>query len=236
VSACPVCSAAVEGRATRCDECQVALEWEGAQVHAKHPFIKPGDPLLFFDLTRHPLPGQTQMSATLNDGSRFEGTPQGSLMHVLPKRAIACSERKMRARDACVRAAFVALDPHISLGCTARLETLDVATMQYLFSVEPSSRKVRLARGFSGPKETQYADLRPATPSNLVAPPGSMNVLELRVQGPTLEARLNDTHVFTVHDPVLGIGRFGFRVEALPASTAPQRTMVAWFEVRQVIA
>lgn len=233
---CPVCSAPVEGRPTRCDECQVAFEWVGSELRAKHPFIKPGDPLLFFDLTRHPLPGQTQMTGSLTDGTRFEATPQGSLLHVMPNRAMACTDRKMRARDACVRAAFVAIDPHVSLGCSARLERLSEATMQYLFSVEPSSRKVRLARGFSGAKETQYADLRPGTPSNLVAPPGAMNVLELRVQGPTLEARLNDTHVFTVHDPVLGIGGFGLRVESLPAATAPQRTMVAWFEVRQVVA
>jgi hypothetical protein len=222
-------------RAARCDECQVALEWDGLP-RAKHPFIRPGDPLLYFDLSRMPLPGQANPAGTLGDGTRFEQTPQGSMVHVVPKRAIECLDKRLRARDACVRAAFIALDPGLWLGCMARIERLSTVTTQYLFVVDASSGRMRLTRGFSGSKETDYADLLPSAPTVRVAPPGAPNVIELRVQGPTLEARVNDVHVATVHDPVLGIGAFGLRASASANAPGPQRVLVQWFEVRQVIA
>ena len=64
--ACPVCSGSVSPNAPRCDECLVLLEWAAGGPRAKHPFIRPGDPLLFFDLTRVPLPGQVAMARTFS--------------------------------------------------------------------------------------------------------------------------------------------------------------------------
>lgn len=233
---CPTCHAPVRRGQARCEECQVSFEWFDGGVRPKHPFIRPGAPLLYFDLTASPLPGQLALHGATSDGTRFDATRDGALVSVVPKRALSCTERKLRARDACVRAAFVALDPAVQIGCVARIDKIDVQDIQYLFCVEPFSRKVELQRGFSGPKSTQFTDLVPPAPSPLVAPVGTLNVLELRVMGPTLEARLNEQHLMTVHDPVLGMGSFGLRVETLPAATGPQRVLVPWFEVREVIA
>jgi hypothetical protein len=234
--ACPVCSASVTPRSERCDECQVALDWKAGAPRALHPFIRPGEPLLYFDLTRSPLPGKAELSGSLSDGSRYEATPNGSLLHVFPKRAVSCHDPFFRCRDACVRAAIVTHDPHVTVACLARVANIGDVRMMYDFEIEPHTRRVSLSRGFGGKEASQFAFLLPWTPCAFVAPVGAMNVIELRVQGPTLEARLNDQHVATIHDAVLGIGAAGFRAQCTAAATTPQRVTATWFEVRQVIA
>ena len=127
-AACPVCSSAVIPNAQRCEECLVQLDWaDVARPRAVHPFIRPGEPLLFYDLTRVPFPGQVKMSGTFHDGSRFEPCPVGALLHVVPKRAVEGFDNSLRSRDGCVRAAFTALDPLVTFSCLARSERFGAA-------------------------------------------------------------------------------------------------------------
>ena len=213
------------------------LDWaDVARPRAVHPFIRPGEPLLFYDLTRVPFPGQVKMSGTFHDGSRFEPCPVGALLHVVPKRAVEGFDNSLRSRDGCVRAAFTALDPLVTFSCLARSERFGAVRMRYSLQVDCQTRRVRLSRGFSGDKVAAFADLVPFTACPALHPTGTQNVIELRTQGATLEARVNDQHVATIHDPVLGIGSFGIRAEAALAATVPQRLVATWFEVRQVIA
>ena len=212
------------------------IEWILAAPRAKHPFIRPGDPLLFYDLARVPLPGQTALSGSFRDGSRFEAGSAGALLHVMPKRAVEGFDDRLRSRDGCVRAAFTALDPLLMFSCSARSERFGAVRMRYSLQVDCHRRRVRLSRGFSGDKTAAFVDLLPFTACAALLPTGSMNVVELRTQGPTLEARVNDQHVATIHDAVLGIGAFGIRAEAAPDAPTPQRAIATWFEVREVVA
>ena len=175
-------------------------------------------------------------TTTFTDTTRLEGVPDGALLHLAPKRALEAFENKLRARDGCVRTSFVAIDPYVTISAVARLEKFGQVKMKYSFEADMMMRTVRLSRGFSGQQDAAYADLVKATPCPLLYPPGTPNVLELRVQGPTLEARVNDQHAMTIHDPVLGIGAFGVRVETKQAAPTHQRVLVQWLEVRQVIA
>ena len=233
---CPVCQSPLARDVKRCDECLVSIVWSNAQPAAHHPFIKPGEPLYFTDLTRGPLPGREALSGALTDGTRFEATPQGALITVMPKRAMDCFEARLRSRDACVRASFVALDPSVTVSCLARIDIIDTAKLKYVLEVDPATRRYCIELGFSSPEVAQFTPLVKWTPSAVIAPLGQVNVVELRVQGPTLEARINDQHVATIHDAVLGIGAAGLRVSAKPDATTASRATVQWFEMREVTA
>ena len=56
--------------------------------------------------------------------------------------------------------------------------------------------------------------------SPAIAPVGAPNEVELRVQGPMLEGRVNGQRIGVLHDPVLGFGRTGIRFEAESGSAA----------------
>lgn len=231
---CPVCKAPVAPPTVRCDECLVALDWRTQPPTPHHPFIKPGDPLYFTDCTRSLLPGREQLAGTLTDGTRYETTPYGALVTVKEGRAMECSELRLRARDACVRASFTAIDPGITVSCVGRIDPIGTAKMKYILEVDPAEGRFCIDRGFSSTEVAQFIPLVPWTKSPVIAPLGQVNVVELRMQGPTLEARINDHHVKTIHDAVLGIGAAGIRFSTKPKTLAPQRATVQWFEMREV--
>jgi hypothetical protein len=235
-ASCPICQAPASPNAPRCEECLVSLDWRSGSPVAYHPPIKPGDPLYFTDLRRGLLPGREQPAGTLSDGSRYEATPQGALVTVSPRRAFDAFERRLRSRNMCVRASFLTLDPGTTVACLARIEMIQAAKLAYVLEVDAAGRRFCLDRGFSSPDVAHYSPLVDWTPSPAVAPVGQANVVELRAQGPTLELRLNDQHVRTIHDAVLGIGAAGLRISSLPGSTRPGRALVQWFEMREVVA
>lgn len=234
--ACPMCHAPLAERTPRCEQCQVALDWATGQPVASHPFIKPGEPLYFTDLTRAFLPGRDVGSGTLNDGPKFEATPQGSLVTVVPTRAFEAYEPRLRSRDQCVRTAFVALDRGATIACCGRIDPIGTAKLKYLFEIDPETRRWCFGRGFSSPETAQFVSLVGWTPHPAIGGLGQVNVVELRLQGPTIELRVNDQHVMTKHDAALGIGAAGLRISASDDSTAPARVLVQWFEMRQVMA
>lgn len=214
----------------------MSLDWRTGQPAAHHPFIKPGDPLYYTELTRGCLPGRDKPAGTLTDGTKFEPTSQGALVTVMPKRAFEAYEPRLRSRDMCVRASFVALDPGVTVACLGRIDTIQTAKLKYLLEIDPASRRFCLDRGFSSQEVAHFTSLIDWTPCQAIAPLGQVNVVELRLQGPTLEARINDQQVGTFHDAVLGIGAAGLRISAKPAVTTPSRATVQWFEMRQVAA
>lgn len=234
--ACAICHAPVAERQPRCEQCQVALDWAAGRPVASHPFIKPGDPLYFTDLTRAFLPGREVGAGTLTDGTRFEATPQGSLVTVVPTRAFEAYEPRLRSRDQCVRAAFVALDRGVTVSCLGRIDPIGTAKLKYVFEVDPASRRYCIERGFSSPETAQFATLVGWQAHPAIAGLGQINVVELRLQGPTIEARINDQHVVTLHDAALGIGAAGVRLSAATDLATPARALVQWFEMRQVMA
>ncbi|MFO0740132.1 MAG: hypothetical protein U0270_29805 [Labilithrix sp.] len=79
---CPTCHAPVTRGQARCEECQVSFDWFDGGVRPKHPFIRPGAPLLYFDLTAFPLPGQLALHGATSDGTRFDATRDGALVSV----------------------------------------------------------------------------------------------------------------------------------------------------------
>ena len=232
---CPVCRAPLEAGILRCDECQVRVDWQTQRPLAHHPFIKPGEPLYFTDTTRGLLPGREALAGVLSDGTRYETTPYGALITVVPGRAMECSEARLRCRDVCVRASFTAIDPGITVSCVGRIDAIDTAKLKYVLEVDPAERKFCIDRGFSSPQVAQFVALVPWTQSPMIAPLGQPNIVELRLQGPTLEARINDRHVMTIHDAVLGIGAAGIRLSSKPKMTTPARATVQWFEMREVV-
>ena len=236
---CPICKAPVNAGLVRCEECQVTLDWRSGQPVASHPFIKPGEPIYFTDLARGCLPGRETHTGTLTDGTKYEPSPlpgQGALVTVMPKRAFESYEARLRSRDVCVRASFVAIDPGITVACVGRIDAIQSAKLKYVLEVDPAGRRFCIDRGFSSTEVAQFHSLVPWTPSQAVAQLGVINVVELRMQGPTLEARINDQHVATLHDAVIGIGAAGIRISSKPGTTTPARATVQWFEMRQVAA
>jgi hypothetical protein len=218
----------------RCQECQVMLDWRSGSPVAHHPFIKPGEPLYFTDVTRGPLPGRELLAAKLTDGTHYEATPQGALVTVMPKRAFEAFEPRLRSRDVCVRASFVTLDPGVTVSCVGRIEAIEGAKLKYILEVDPATRRFCIDRGFSSTEVAQFVPLLGWTTSASIAPTGQINIVELRLQGPTLEARINDQHVITLHDPFLGVGAAGLRIQAKPECVTPVRASVQWFEMRRV--
>ena len=233
---CPYCSVSVATGLARCIECQLELQWGPAGVVAHHPFIKPGEALFFCDAIRGALPGREVLAGKLTDGTTYGPSPQGALVTVGPKRVFEAFEARQRVRDGCVRASFIAIDAGVTVSCMGRIESVGDAMLKYVLQVDPAQGRFCLQRGFSSHESAQFTPLVPWTASPAVAPLGHPNVIELRLQGPTIEARLNDRHVGTIHDPVLGIGAAGLRVSSTSNATTMLRAVVQWFELREVIA
>jgi hypothetical protein len=79
--------------------------------------------------------------------------------------------------------------------------------------------------------------LWPLTAHGAIAPQGHPNVLELRVQGPTIQAWVNGQWLATVHDAALGSGQVGLAVNTTTKTDAThaKRALCQWFELRTVV-
>jgi hypothetical protein len=70
-----------------------------------------------------------------------------------------------------------------------------------------------------------------------VAPLGQRNIVELRIQGSSIQALVNSTPVCSVHDPVYGVGGIGLRMGRDGVSKAPLvRVVVHEMAVHGVMA
>jgi len=229
---CPVCAVALDAPVAACPMCGVPLRRDGGAFVAVMPVIRPGEALVSRDFTEHALPGQTHRVWSRLDGSSATAHPHGLV--VATQSAEVFCEDWLRARDVCVRASLGALDDASSLGIVARREPIDGARTFYALDVLPAARKARLARCFSTKKETGVTPLVDFTRCDAIRGGGALEELELRAQGTALEAWVNGHRFAALHDPVLGIGFVGIRIERRDAKAAWTRVLLRGFEARQV--
>ena len=95
---------------------------------------------------------------------------------------------------------------------------------------------MRLVRMFGSPTLSGLTALTDWTKHPKIAGVGEINDLELRVQGPALEAWVNGQRVCETFDPVLGIGFVGMRAECSATATGSRSLVWSGFETRAVTA
>jgi hypothetical protein len=196
------------------------------------PAIRPGNVLAVHDFTKVPLPGSLTRTKTWDDGDSMTGTNEGIVLTLLSGMRW-FNQPYLRIRDTCLRASFDVYDNELRARVVARRQTLGDATLWYELAVTPHDQNYRLARLFTAPEQSDNTNLSGPEPHPAVLARGN-NVLELRVQGPTLEAWINGVKVCAVHDAALGIGGIAIGVGSFAANKHPQRTLIRWLEIREV--
>jgi hypothetical protein len=231
--ACPSCAQAIRPSVLECDACAVRL---GYDAHGKPfpvlPPIVPGNVLAVHDFRHVPLPGCTTRTKNWDDGDSMQGTDQGIVLTLLSGMRW-FNQPFLRIRDTCLRASFDVYDTELRARVVARKQSLGDASLWYELAVTPHDQNYRLARLFTAPEQSDNTNLSGPSAHPAVLARGN-NLLELRVQGPTLEAWINGTKVCAVHDAALGIGGVAIGVGTFSASKRPQRTLIRWLEVREV--
>lgn len=234
MSACPSCKQSIRPGATACDWCAVRLAYDARGVaYPALPPIRPGNVVAIHDFSRVPLPGCTTRDKKWDDGDSMSGTPGGIVVTLLSGMRW-FNQPFLRMRDACVRVALDALDGDLRIRAVARKQSIGDASVWYELGITSSDRQFRLARLFTSPEQTDATALHGPVAHNAVAPVGGTNVLELRVQGPTLEAWINGVQLCSVHDAALGIGGVAIGVGTFRDDKSPRRALWRWLEVREV--
>ena len=236
---CPACAQPVHRASRGCDACAVRLTPgpDGRLVTVLPP-IHPGEVIVGYDLTRQPLPGSSSRDETWSSVDGCSGAPEGVIVW-LRGGMVWAAQRYLRVRDVCVRACFDTLDEGLRVRVVARKDAVGAASVWYEMAVTPDDRSARLSRFVSSPDRSDATPLVGPLPHAAVAPRGASNIVELRVQGPTLEGWVNGQRIGAVHDPTLGIGGVALAVGTVhnASETRPQqRALVRWFEVREVMA
>lgn len=202
---CPVCKADIEPSSRNCELCRVALTFDGQRLAPHFPLIRPGELVDVRDFARDPPPGRSGRFVDIGT-IKVKGNADGIVVELPAGKTIGFMEDAVRIRDACLRVVGVALDPDISFGASMRREILEEARTSYTLEVWPARRSVQVARLMTSPQHGGITPFLPWTQFAAVAPVGAWNVVDFRVQGPTLQAWVNDQPIITIHDPVLGIG------------------------------
>lgn len=170
-----------------------------------------------------------------DDGDALMGTPNGIMITI-------CTGLRwfnqpfLRIRDACIRASIDVYDKDLRVRVVARRLPIGSAAVWYELALTPEDRNFRLARLFTSEKHTDSTSLSGPKAHPAVAPLGATNVLELRVQGPTLQALCNDQELCSVHDAALGIGGIAIGIGTLASDKLPRRALFRWLEIREVTA
>ena len=188
------------------------------------------------DFRHAPLPGQPLRGVRIDDNDASTGTDGGIVFETASDGwTRRFTQPFLRMRDACVRASCVTRAPGVEPFVFLRQANLDIATLRYELHVRPQTGEASLERYCGLKTEAGMRALLPWTAHAAVGRVGARNVLELRAQGPTLQAWINGAHVASVHDSVLGIGGVGLAVKRdAPKVTARLATLWEWVEVRMV--
>jgi len=196
------------------------------------PAIRPGYVLAVRDFTKVPLPGCTTRTKTWDDGDSMEGNEQGIVLTLLSGMRW-FNQPFLRIRDTCLRASFDVYDTDLRVRVVARKQSLDSASLWYELAVTPQDQNYRLARLFTAPEQSDNTNLSGPSAHPAILAHGN-NVLELHVQGPTLEAWVNGVKLCAVHDAALGIGGVAIGVGTLASDKRARRTLFRWLEIREV--
>jgi hypothetical protein len=232
---CPCCKQSLTHGATTCDECAVRIAYAGGHPYPVMPSIRPGAIIAMHDFARMPLCGLATRDKRWDDGDMMTGTPNGIMVSI-------CTGLRwfnqpfLNIRDACVRAAIDVYESDLRVRVVARRLPIGSAAVWYELGITPQDRNFRLARLFTSPEHTDSTSLSGPAAHASVAPLGATNVLELRLQGPTLQALCNDQELGTVHDAALGIGGIAIGIGTLASDKLPRRALFRWLEIREVMA
>ena len=229
--ACPACKSALDPNAPYCRSCALAVRFEAGRVIPIYPSVQPGEVVMSHDLAQSRPHGMKNEDFVIKDMCRVTRRPEGVELAVEAGKAYECSFLFARRRDACVRASFVALDPSAIFQLVLRRESLGDAAFQYALSAWPGRRQMRLVRSVTSAIKSVALPLVDWQSVPALLPPGQLNDVEFRAFGSTLEGLLQGQRVLIFHDPVLGIGMPGVRVEALES---PGRCTWRGIEVRAV--
>jgi hypothetical protein len=238
---CPVCSAQLPDSHFACDMCTVKIMLDAAgRPVAQFPNIVPGEALVGLDFRQVPLPGESKRQRTYDGGTSFEPAEDGILFTIRKDLVTYLAQSFLHLRDGVARADIVTIDPYIEIRVFCRMITIGEARVRYELVVRPTERQFSMTRNCAGgPNEaSDAARIFPWTSAPAIAPHGYPNVLELRFEGPTLQAWVNGQYIAAVHDPALGIGQVGMCITASTTLQAGEgrRALFRWFEARTVVA
>jgi hypothetical protein len=203
--------------------------------HPVLPSIRPGNVIAAHDFSCMPLPGLAGRDKKWDDGDSMQGVANGIMVTVMTGLRW-FNQPFLRIRDTCVRAAVDVYDADTRVRVVARRQSVGTAAVWYEVGLTPHDKNFRLARLFTSPDRTDSTSLKGPLEHPVVAPLGGTNVIELRVQGPTLQALVNEQEVAAVHDPSLGIGGIAIGLGTLASDKSAKRALFRWFEIREVMA
>ena len=230
---CPACSQPIRAGSPDCEACAVRLGYDPqGKPFAALPPIRPGNVLAVHDFSKVPLPGSITRDKTWDDGDSMAGTDQGVLLTLLSGMRW-FNQPFLRIRDTCIRASIDVYDSELRARVVARKQTLGDASLWYELAVTPHDQNYRLARLFTAPEQSDSTNLSGLAKHHAIFQKGT-NVLELRAQGPTLEAWINGVQICAVHDAAIGIGGVALGLGSFANGKRPQRALFRWFEVREV--
>lgn len=234
--ACPYCQHAIEQDERFCPACQLAVRFEPpSTLLAVHPKIAPGATIVQRDLSREPPPEMQARAGKLSEAVRCEEHASGVLFHMTSAVTRTFREMKHELRDVCVGASFTALDPGARVGLCARATTIGEGFTAYALEISLDARTAWPAIVFSAGKSSGAKSLVQKTHvSTAIAPVGKTNAIELRVQGPSLQAFVNGENVFTIHEPTYGVGICGLRVGHDGLVKGPVRVVCHEFHLSEV--
>lgn len=229
---CPHCKAALSTSppVRYCPRCFLALTWSGATPQPNLPAVNAGATLLWVDLRRERMPGMKDGNFDVGSSVKITQQAGGLGVQLAGGKAFESAVPFLRRRDHCARALFTAVDPAITFEVVVRRDTAGEAATQVALAVSPQRQAARILRITSGATKTIATPLTDwqKDPRMTVGQPVEC---ELRALGPTLEARLYDRVIARVHEPRLGVGWPGVRIEA---EANAGRAIWTGFDVREV--
>lgn len=229
---CSHCKQPLENGAAYCPRCFLAVRWQGDRALPWIPEVPIGHPIMRLDLRHERPPGMKEGDLDLDNGVKMRSHPSGLHFEVPAGKAFESSIPFLRRRDQIARASFVALDPSTIFQVVVRRDNAGEASTQVGLSVCSGDRKARILRMTSGPKLSKATSLSEWTAHPGIGPVGQPTDIELRAFGPTLEAWIGGQLLARLHEPRLGVGWPGVRIEA---RGAPARAIWLGFEAREVI-
>jgi hypothetical protein len=200
------------------------------------PDIRPGRMLGRWDFGQVPPPGWSTRSARISETTWFEAQPGGVLVTMWEPRTLAFADYGLRLRDGCVRTTFTVYDPGARIGVVARRSAIDEMRVGYSFNAAVDDGSAWVNALFEA--NTHLAQRPIGTTQNALARgAGRMVLVELRVQGPSLQAWVDQRLVLAVHDPTYGVGGFGVRIgRDQPRGQRPTRILMHGYDVHGVMA
>ncbi|MFO0553940.1 MAG: hypothetical protein U0271_36500 [Polyangiaceae bacterium] len=236
--ACPSCASALPTQCFACPACMLALREEGGRLVPLYPPIRPSAALYAVDL-RNPavLPmGLDLAKVAETNVVRFARAPEGLNVQVLAGKAFEWAMPFMRLTDACVSLRVPAAGGAARITLIARSSKIGTYRKYYGFMVSVTRRQacfIRMLAGSLGQKST-FTELTPWGGHDALAALNPSSVLEMRAQGPMLEGLVDGRRVAVTHDPVLGMGHLGLRIEA--ESSGPAHATIGGLEIAGVMA